>query len=100
METLVMTNEQSIESLRKSVTRMRMAAVVATAALGAMFLGGMQEAEESPAYVGIAATHGTMPASTVLYRLRSDGHVDRRVVVTDGNPSDGELGVRSGWRSY
>lgn len=95
-----MNNEQTIASLQKSVSRLRMAAVVATVALGAMFLGGMQEAEESPSYVGIAAAHGTMPASTVLYRLRSDGQVDRRVVVTDGNPSDGELGVRSGWRPY
>ena len=88
---------QTIESLQKSQRRLRLGLLAATGLLAFTFMGGMQD-EEDMSYVGIAATLSNMASHNVLYRLRSDGAVDRRLVMNEGFGGEGALSVRDGWR--
>ena len=82
-----MKKEQSIESLQKSVRRMRFGLVAMVAGVAILTLGAMTQEDDGmsvgPHLVGISAVNGTQPAQTALFRLWSNGRIDRRVVQTD-----------------
>ena len=88
---------QTIESLRRSQHRLRLGLLAATGVLAFTFMGGMQD-EEDVSYVSITATLSNIASHNVLYRLRSDGVIDRRLVMNEGYGGEGALTVRDGWR--
>ena len=88
---------QTIESLRKSQRRLRLGLLAATGVLAFTFMGGMQD-EEDVSYVSITAPLSNIASHNVLYRLRSDGVIDRRLVMNEGYGGEGALTVRDGWR--
>ena len=86
-----MKQSETIQTLQASVRRLRFGLIAMTVGLGVLGLGAMtqedQEISVGPHLVGITSVRGTVPAQTALFRLWSNGRIDRRVVQVD----DGRL---------
>ena len=86
-----MNNEHEIHSLQAAVRRLRFYLVAMVIGLGLLGLGAMTQEDQDisvgPHLVGITSVRGTIPAQTALFRLWSNGRIDRRIVQVD----DGRL---------
>ncbi|MEE2907302.1 MAG: hypothetical protein VX527_05650 [Planctomycetota bacterium] len=81
-----MKQSETIQTLQASVRRLRFGLIAMTVGLGVLGLGAMTQEDEisvGPHLVGITASSATMPAHTALFRLWSNGRIDRKVVQTD-----------------
>ena len=77
------TNTNTIAQLQKSVRRLRYGMAAIAIGAGVFVMGAMQDQQSrdvGPHLVSISATPATRPGLTTLFRLWSDGSIDRSVV--------------------
>ena len=77
------TNTNAIAQLQKSVRRLRYGMAAIAIGAGVLVMGAMQEDQSravGPHLVSITATPSTRSSLTTLFRMWSDGSIDRSVV--------------------
>ncbi|MAB83157.1 MAG: hypothetical protein CMJ24_06940 [Phycisphaerae bacterium] len=73
-------------------------AMILSAFVGALLLGGMDSMKEDKTVVGISCVPTASGANVVIYRLWSTGGIDRRLVQAVGSTPEDILTHQNGWR--
>ncbi len=73
-------------------------AMIVSAFIGALLLGGMDAKMDEKTVVGISCVPTASGANVVIYRLWSTGGIDRRMVQAVGSTPEDILTHQNGWR--
>ena len=88
------TNTNTIAQLQKSVRRLRYGMAAIAIGAGVLVMGAMQDDQSRavrPHLVSITATPSTRSTFTTLFRMWSDGSIDRSVVDNGAGKSNWKI---------